>query len=183
MKITVCLEGSEPVVKEYDSSVMIRDIAEEMQKDHPYRIVLARFNRHEKPLTNLLTYDGTLELLDIRDSSARMCYQTSLLLLYIKAVHDLNGEADVRVNNSLSKGLFTTIRHVNPDEEFVRKVEKRMRDLVEQKLPITRAAYTREELMENLKLKGLDKVYESMKLTPDLQNVKVYSLADENRLF
>ena len=183
MKITVCLEGSEPVVKEYDSSVMIRDIAEEMQKDHPYRIVLARFNRHEKPLTNLLTYDGTLELLDIRDSSARMCYQTSLLLLYIKAVHDLNGEADVRVNNSLSKGLFTTIRHVNPDEEFVRKVEKRMRDLVEQKLPITRAAYTREELMENLKLKGLDKVYESMKLTPDLQNVKVYSLADENITF
>ena len=91
MKITVCLQGREPIVKEYDRPVMIREIADEMQKEHPYRIVLARINRHEKPLTRILTYDGTLELLDIRDMSARMCYQTSLLLLYIKAVHDVAG--------------------------------------------------------------------------------------------
>ena len=184
MKITVCLQGREPIVKEYDRPVMIREIADEMQKEHPYRIVLARINRHEKPLTRILTYDGTLELLDIRDMSARMCYQTSLLLLYIKAVHDVAGRhASVRINNSLSKGLYTTVRHVQIDDEFIEKVEARMRELVRQRLPIKRETIDRDSAIEELKKNEKEMYYKGLLASPDVQNIRIYTLQDERLSF
>ena len=70
MKLTICLQGQEPVKREYEDSVLIRDIADEMQKTHPYRIVLARIDGHVQPLSRTLTYGSKLELLDIRDPGA-----------------------------------------------------------------------------------------------------------------
>ena len=184
MKITILLRDREPVVKEYDQPVSIREIAEEMQKDYPYRLTLARIDRHVKPFTRMLTYDGTLELLDIRDQGARMCYQSSLLLLYIKAVHDVAGrQVTVKINNSLSKGLYTTVRHTAITDEFIEAVEKRMRELTAEDLPITRITLDREAIYDELKKSGSTENLVSFANSPDINAVHVYTLGDESIAF
>ena len=180
MKIKIILKDRDSEVREYDEPVTIREIADELQKEYPYRIVLARIDRHEKSLTKLLTYDGTLELLDIRDTSARMCYQASLFLLYMRAVHDvLGGEARIRINNSLSKGLYTTIRHVPIEEDSAAKIEARMRELVEERIPIERVSYDRETFLEVIRHSEHSEEHEGLLLSPDVQNIRIYSLGDE----
>ena len=180
MKITILIQDREPEERVYDAPVTIKEIADELQKEHPYRFVLARIDRHEKPLTRLITSDGTLELLDIRDTSARMCYQASLLLLYKRAVHDLLGaEASIRINNSLSKGLHTTIRHAAIDDDFPQKVEARMRELTAMRLPIERVSYDREEFLEFIKQAKSETLHQRVMLSPDVQNIRIYSLGDE----
>ena len=184
MKITVCLKDREPVVKEFDHPISIREIADEMQKDYPYRLTLARLDRHVKPFTKMLTHDGMLELLDIRDEGARMCYQSSLLLLYIKAVHDVGGKnVTVRINNSLSKGLYTTVRHTTLTDEFIEAVEQRMRELVKASLPITRTTIERETAMEALKKNPDQALFDILANTPDVQVIHVYALEDEQIAF
>ena len=184
MKITVCLKDREPVVKEFDHPISIREIADEMQKDYPYRLTLARLDRHVKPFTKMLTHDGMLELLDIRDEGARMCYQSSLLLLYIKAVHDVGGKnVTVRINNSLSKGLYTTVRHTTLTDEFIEAVEKRMWELVKAALPITRTTIERETAMEALKKNPDQALFDILANTPDVQVIHVYALEDEQIAF
>ena len=184
MKITVCLKDREPVVKEFDHPISIREIADEMQKDYPYRLTLARIDRHVKPFTKMLTHDGMLELLDIRDEGARMCYQSSLLLLYIKAVHDVGGKnVSVRINNSLSKGLYTTVRHTTLTDEFIEAVEQRMRELVKAALPITRTTIERETAMEALKKNPDQALFDILVNTPDVQVIHVYALEDEQIAF
>ena len=184
MKITVCLKDREPVVKEFDHPISIREIADEMQKDYPYRLTLARIDRHVKPFTKMLTHDGMLELLDIRDEGARMCYQSSLLLLYIKAVHDVGGKnVTVRINNSLSKGLYTTVRHTTLTDEFIEAVEQRMRELVKAALPITRTTIERETAMEALKENPDQALFDILANTPDVQVIHVYALEDEQIAF
>ena len=184
MKITVCLKDREPVVKEFDHPISIREIADEMQKDYPYRLTLARLDRHVKPFTKMLTHDGMLELLDIRDEGARMCYQSSLLLLYIKAVHDVGGKnVTVRINNSLSKGLYTTVRHTTLTDEFIEAVEKHMWELVKAALPITRTTIERETAMEALKKNPDQALFDILANTPDVQVIHVYALEDEQIAF
>ena len=184
MKITVCLKDREPIVKEYDHPVSIREIADEIQKDYPYRLTLARINRHVKPFTRMLTYDGTLELLDIRDEGARMCYQSSLLLLYIKAVHDIGGKnVFIKINNSLSKGLYTTVKHVAITDEFIEAVERRMRELVQQALPITRISVDRETALEELRKTNDEVLIDGLANSPDIQVIHVYTLEDERIAF
>lgn len=184
MKITVCLKDREPVIREYDHPVSIREVADEMQKDYPYRLTLARIDRHVKPFTKMLTFDGTLELLDIRDEGARMCYQSSLLLLYIKAVHDVGGKnVSIKINNSLSKGLYTTVKHATLSDEFIEAVEQRMRQLVQAALPITRTSVDRETVMEELKKASDHTVYDGLANSPDVQVIRVYTLEDERIAF
>ncbi len=180
MKLTICLQGQEPVKREYEDSVLIRDIADEMQKTHPYRIVLARIDGHVQPLSRTLTYGSKLELLDIRDPGALMCYQSSLLLLYIKAVHDVAGkDVSVRINNSLSKGLHTSVRGVRVTETFTAAVEARMRELSAEALPITKQSYSRERLRELMKQYSRIKDLDRLVNMPDVQIVDVFSLKDE----
>ena len=180
MKLKVCLQDQEPVEKHYPDGTLIREIADEMQKEHPYRIVLARIDGHVQPLNRELTYGGKLDLLDIRDPGARMCYQSSLLLLYIKAVHDVAGkEVSVRINNSLSKGLHTSVKGVHVTEEFTKAVEDRMRVLVREKLPITKQSYNREDLAELMKQHSRLKDLSRLSNMPDVQIVDVFRLEEE----
>ena len=71
------------------------------------------------------------------DNYAWLVYQNSLILLYEKAVFDILGNVQVNVSNSLNKGLYTTIKG-NITAEDIKRIEKRMRELVDAQLPITK---------------------------------------------
>ena len=179
MKLKICLNEKVVATREYDEPVCIKDIAEEIQEDHPYRIVCARFERHLKSLNHVLKRGGTLELLDMRDSDGKMCYQASLSLLYSKAVQDVAGsDVTVRINNSLSKGLYTTLKGTAIDEELVSRIEKRMRKLVAAKIPINYRVADRESIMEELKASNRDDILMQFELTPDLETVRLYYIED-----
>jgi uridine kinase len=180
MKLTICLQDQVPVTRHYREGVKIREIADEMQKSHPYRIVLARIDGHVTSLNRDLSYGGKLELLDIRDPGARMTYQSSLLLLYIKAVHDVAGkDVSVRINNSLSKGLHTTVKGVHVTDEFTTAVEARMRELVQKAVEITKQTYSRDSFRELMKQHKRERELERLNNMPDVQNIDVFRLEEE----
>ena len=112
MKITISTMDRKDQVIECNSGITAERIADDLQKDLPYQILMCRMNGRDERLTAVLDADCHLELLDMRSSSANMCYQGSLILLYTKAVHDLFGkDVEVTIANSLNKGLFNIIRN------------------------------------------------------------------------
>ena len=179
MKLKVFLNSTEIETREYGESVCIRQIADALQETHPYRIVCARFDGHLKRLDQMVGRSGMLELLDMRDSDGKMCYQASLSLLYCKAVRDVAGlDVSIRINNSLSKGLYTTLKGVAIDEELIRKINARMRELVAEKIPIERMLVDRESVVDGLKAHNREDLVERFDLTPDLDNIRLYSIYD-----
>ena len=181
MKIRISLRDKEPFVLQFDGPVTIEKIAEKVQKKHPYRLILARFDGVTMRMDEMLSDDGTLELLDMRNAEARLSYQASLLLLFSCAVHEV-GEKDYRIttHNSLSKGLYTTIRGTEMTDEFVEAVEARMKELVAGKLPITRRYVLRHEIAAWNRKERNVKVTEMMRYTPDAQYMTIYTLKDES---
>ncbi len=182
MKIKVCLPDREPDVRVYEEPVEIRTICEEVQKDYPYRLVLARFDRHVRHMSELLTRSGTLELFDIRDGSARMSYQSGLLLLFAASVHDVAGkDVQVRINNSLSKGLYIHIKGTEVNDTFVGNVEARMKELVKEQVPITKRTVFREDIYEWMQEENKgESIKRAFQATPDLKVVKIFTLQDES---
>ncbi|MBQ9327391.1 MAG: hypothetical protein IJ225_02495 [Solobacterium sp.] len=184
MKLKLYLNNDQSITKQYDEPVSIETIVKEVQNEVPYRIVSARFNRKVKRLNTVLTRSGTLELLDIRDPGARMSYQASLLLLFVKAVHDVAGPGvKVYVNNSLSKGLYTTLKKTELTDAFIEAVEERMRKLQREALPIHERTVLRDELMDG----SIDPIPESLRsnlaYTPELKVMHLYSIEDEEWAF
>ncbi len=136
----------------------LAEIANQIQAERPYRILLARVNGVDKELIDtigalakevtdakLADEKVTVEFLDMRTHSADMTYQRGISMIYLKAVRDLFGKETV-IDNTLNKGFYTKIRlEREVTEEDVRRIDARMREIVQADLPIERIYMTKEE--------------------------------------
>ena len=120
-----------------------------IKKELPYTVLMARVNGKDEELTYMLEEDCKVELLDMRTHSANLAYQHSLSLIYLKAVMDVLGDLAVEIENPLNNGLYTEIKTKGSiTAEQVRAIEKRMREIVDEDLPIVREVYSRQEAIE-----------------------------------
>ena len=169
---------------ESDKPITVEEIVEELQPELPYEIIACLIHHEFKRLNYLIEEDTEVELSDIRDKGTYKIFQSSLLMLYIKAVHDVLGsDVGVLVNNALNRGIYTTIKSSSVTKNTVVKIENRMFELVEMDLPFEENKMPREEMLELLKEKGNKSSYQTLKHLPDLKYINLYSLGTELELF
>lgn len=166
MKVTVIKElREEAIVLELSEGTKLKDLADSFQSQLTYRILAAKINNKIEDLNTELTEECIVEFLDIRAQSANLIYQHSLIMIYLKAISDVIGKADVEIENSLNKGLYTEVLFFREeidengnlkkaetrisDEEIV-LVEKRMRELIASDIPFIKERYSREKAAELL---------------------------------
>lgn len=146
MKIKLQTTTSREYIElERDAPFTLEELAREYQAEAPYRILLACVDGVDRELTTVIDHDATIRLYDLRTQSANLAYQRSLSLLYLVAIRDVLG-VDADIDNSLNRGLYTDIKvkgRVHAEE--IRRVEARMRELVEADLPINKEICTLED--------------------------------------
>ena len=137
MKIRLQTTSTKEIIElEREEPFTIEELVKEYQAEAPYRILLARVNGVDRELTTVIDKDADIRFYDLRWQSANLAYQRSLSLLYLVAVKDVLG-VDADIENSLNRGLYTDIkikRRVHADD--IKRIEARMRELVEADLPI-----------------------------------------------
>ena len=149
----------------------------------PYDVFSCRINNENKRLDEPLYTDCKVELLDMRDNYANMSYQSTLVFLYVSAVHAvLKGKADVIIANSLSKGLFTTVG-VRVDDNLVKDIETCMKQWGKEDIPFEEIACSEQELEECL---SFDRHKERRRLLDSsdaLESARLYRFKDQEDLF
>jgi uridine kinase len=180
--LKVQYSGKEILEKDFPKGISGEEILTEIKTGHAVYACL--FHNEPVRLNDPLEESGTLNLLDMTSSYGNMVYQTSLTLLYVKAVHDILGkDTEVIIANSLSKGLYTTIRTGSLTNETVKKIEERMRELVRADLPIeerTWDALTAKHWAARYGTPQEKALYET---APDLKGASVCKLEEEEDLF
>ena len=203
---------ADPVSCEIPAGTTIEELLGEYRSHLPYRIITARVDGDDVPLTHVLKKDCGVIFCDIRDNTANRSFQRGLSLLYLKAVRDLFGEdARVLIRNSVNRGIFTTIdlpgsfsgggsagdgvtaggagnagdcgagvdcageKHPVTEQDL-RKLEKRMWQLVDANLPIEVTKISKTELVTYLKHIGSGEKAELLKSVPGLKFINVCSL-------
>ena len=130
----------------YEKGMTYQKIAQEYQPEYDSEIVLVfKDGYYLQELNKTLEEDCELSFVTTRQSVGYETYKRSMCLLLLKAIHDISG-LGVRIHFSISKGLYCTLDgEKKPDQDFLDQVEKRMRELVEQKVPFRkRSVHTRD---------------------------------------
>ena len=167
----------------FEDSIRIEDILKQVEKELPYPVYLAKLDNAYRALTHVTEHDCNIEFLDLRNQEAWLVYQNSLILIFIKAVHDVLGKnVLITVNNSLNKGLYITSPH-----RFTRKdvddVEERMEEIIRSDLPIVKEHMTKEGariLAQKQKLIEANKLLDSI---TNIDDIEIYRLEDEIQIF
>ena len=178
------IQGGEHHEMCINGPVSLETLAEEVKDDLPYTVLLAKVNGRYEELNYVLEEDSEVEFLDIRDHSAEMAYQNSLSLIYIKAVIDIMGDVPVQIENSLNKGLYTEIAgEKTVTEEQLKKINSRMRDIVDKNIPIIREEYDRKRAVEIWeKCNCLEKA-RLLRDAEDVERAKFYSIEGYRNFF
>ena len=161
----------------------VEDVLKLCQNELPYPIYLAKLDNAYRALTHVLSHDSEIEFLDLRNQEAWLVYQNSLILIFIKAVHDVFGKKTwVTVNNSLNKGLFITSNH-KFNEDDVNSVKQRMREIIDADIPIVKEHLTKEGARILAKKQKLEEVNKLLDSITNIDDVEIYSLEDEIQIF
>ena len=180
-QITVILPSEKEMKLEVKKNTTIAELIQEVHTEH--RIYAALINHKNVHFNERISEGDVIELQDIRASYGNTCYQTSLTLLYLKAIHDVMGKnVTVTIANSLSKGLFTVIHAGNVTDNLAKEIETRMYELVEDNLEIKEEYVDRNRAIQLLQDVKDKKSVDLLNTASDLKNIYVLTLADEKMM-
>ena len=183
MKVTVSGPKLSKRVLEIEKDTRAEDILALVKDEMPHPIYLCTLDNCYRALTHVVYHDCTIEFHDIRTQIAWVAYQNSLMLLFIKAIHDVLGKrTQVSVKNSLNKGLYIRISK-NISDNDLNIIDQRMRELVEQDLPIKKEYISKTRAITLASTLKQKETYNLLKTLPSLENVEIYSLDDEQQIF
>ena len=160
-----------------ERGITIEEIYKEVKNELTYTVLAARVNNKIERLGHRLHNDCRVELLDMRTQEANLIYQNSLCLIYLKAIEDVLGKVEVDIENAINKGLYTEIKCQTPvTAKDVKRIQKRMRQLVEADVPFVREKLTKEEAEKVFKETGCPEKIELLCETQHLRKIPFYSL-------
>lgn len=127
--------------------------ASELKMDHGP--VCARVNNKVQGMHYRLYNDKVVEFLDMRSGSGSRTYTRTLFFICCKAINDLYGNVEVRIDIPVSKGYYVHVnlgRDITADD--VARIRCRMQEIIDADTPIRRRMVTAEEAIRLFSEKG-----------------------------
>ena len=160
MNIKVNVNGIEKV---FEEGVTLHEIAKEYQSYYKYDILLAKMDGSLMELGKQVFEDKEIQLITADTVQGNSSYKRSATMLMIKAIYKIVGREKVKevsIHFSIAKGYYCTIKgDVEITDELLKSIERRMREMVEAKLPIRKVAFPIKEAIKRCSDYGMmDKV-------------------------
>jgi uridine kinase len=168
------------VQKEYNKGISYEDIAREYQHEYSSKIAAVMFNGKIRELMKTVKKDGELSFITFSDTIGYKTMRRTAIMLLIKAVRDVGGDKQLktRIEFTVGNGYYCTIRgDIKVDDEFAQKVSDKCRELIAEKMPITKRVYPLDDAIEIFKRQGMDDKVALLKYRRSSE-INIYKLGD-----
>lgn len=140
------------------------------------KIALCRLDKDYYELFREIYRDGKIELIEFDSPIGYKIYTRTLQFIFIKATLDLYDDSIITIEHSIGEGVFGELHKeevLNKDD--IDKIKVRMKELIDEDIPIKRIKVKREKAIEIFTGYGMeDKV--SLLNHVNFENVKLYEL-------
>lgn len=149
--------------REYRVGTTYEEIAEAYQDVYDDTIALVLVNGKIRELSKRVEKDCEVQFLTLCDDAGHKAYVRTATLILMKAVRDVIGDKSlkkVKVEFTIGCGYYIDVQgDVIIDKAVAEKIEKRMKEIVEENAEIVKKAYPTAEAIEIFKTHGMsDKV-------------------------
>ena len=137
---------------EYDNTIIdvkrgtkVIDIVKKEVNQRNNEIVGCRFNNEIKSLNFEINKSGKLDLISIKDKDGMRIYKRGLIFIVAKAFNELYPEALLTINYQLFHSMLCEIDNLKVTEQMIKNVNKRVKEIIKENLPITKRIMTKKE--------------------------------------
>lgn len=154
--ITVTIKGEK---REYEAGTSYETIARDYQEQYSSQIALVTVNGKIRELFKKLKKDCEISFFTVSDGIGHKSYVRTAVMLMIKALRDVAGTdrlERVKVEFAIGAGYYCSIKgDLELNEELIKKLNGRMRDLVEADLPYIKKSYPIGDAIEIFRQQGM----------------------------
>ncbi|MDO5713698.1 MAG: threonine--tRNA ligase [Tissierellia bacterium] len=175
--ITITLpDGSK---REYESGVTVEEVTRDISEGLNRASVGAVFNDQVVGKLEPLTEDGDFKVVKFEDPEGKEIFWHTSAHLMAYAVERLFPEAKFAIGPAIDNGFYYDIDldHRFSDEDL-EKIEKEMKKIVKEKLPLEREVLTRKDALDFFKEKNEKYKIELIEDLPEDSIITIYKLGD-----
>ena len=147
------------IVKEYEAGTTYEQVMKEHYPEKSEQIILVKVNGKLEELTKKIKRECVVEPVFFGDDPGYNSYRRSMTFLMLKAIYALYSHEEigkVRVEFSAGAGYFCTLSgNVKIDKTFTEKVEARMKEYVEEAIPIKKEVVNTQEAIARFSEYGM----------------------------
>lgn len=155
----------------------IEELVRDLEGKKGSQIVAAVVNNEIRELTFPIEQDSVITTVDLSSDDGIRIYQRSLKFLLIKAVHDLFPGRELQVRHSVRRGVFFEIVDYKVTPADVERLEKRMRELVDQDHKFIKKVVSIDEAREIFLRMGREDRYRALEFR-EKDYVSLYTFDD-----
>lgn len=166
------------VTEEFPVNTTLLEVSKHFRKYFNYPILVAKINNEIAGLSEQLKRDCDIDFFDISSGVGNSVYGRSVQFILILAVKKVLGrDADVRIENSLDKGIYCEIVGAELDQPILEKIESKMKEIVKDDKIFTRVSVERLNAIEYFKK---EKQFDKVKVLKYISNstITLYRLDD-----
>lgn len=153
---TITINGEK---KQYPQGITYEKIAEEYQAQYNNLIAVVSVDGKIRELFKEVTKDCTISFFTLRDDIGYKTYVRTATMLFLKSVFDIFGQdccQSCRVEFAVGNGLYINpCGNIEITDSNAAKIQARMKELTEQKLPFKKRSYPLDEAMELFRSHGM----------------------------
>ena len=124
---------------EYERRISLLEISHLFQKNRELPILAAKVNNKIKDLNYIPEEDCDVQFFDLSSEDGVRVYKRSLFFILMKAVKTLFPDRELKIRHSLSRGTYCEIIGKSSlQEEELKLIEEKMKEIVEEKIPLKR---------------------------------------------
>ena len=145
--------------KEYEKGTTFETIAREYQSQYRGQIAAVIYGTRIRELMKKVDRDEKLSFITTADEIGNNTYTRTALMMLIKAVRDVSGKqpAFTTVEYKIGNAYYCSIKgDFKVTEAFAESVNKRMRDLVDDALPISKKGYPLSDAVDIFRKEGME---------------------------
>lgn len=164
-KVTIKTDKTDEVIERtYAIGTTYEKIADEFQEKYNGLIALVIVNGKIRELTKKVERDCTVSFLTLQDEIGHKTYERTATMMLIKAVYDVLEKEQhvekIKVEFAIGQGYFCSLKaDFKIKQEFVDRINQRMTEMVEQRIPIEKKSFLLDDAVELFKKQGMtDKV-------------------------
>jgi len=173
--VRVSVPDKDSVVLSFDKPIKAYELLDMVNGEYP--LFSCCINGYMENMGFVIDSDCRVDFFDIRQSYANMVMQESLTYLYINCIKEVLGDVKVRIENSLSKGIYTVIKANNINNEVLDKISDLMKDKIKKNIALEEKYMSRKECLTYLRKKNNDE-YNLFKSSADLSGAYLVRMDD-----
>ncbi|MCI2048345.1 MAG: nucleoside kinase [Lachnospiraceae bacterium] len=150
------IDGS---TRTFEKGTTYESIAEEYQDSHDDQIALVFINGKLRELGKKVDRDGVLTFVTTSTPTGHKTFVRTAEMMLVKAVMELYGRnVRVKIEFLLGNGYFCSVSGLDgePDRAFAENVEKRMHEIADKAIPITKKTFPIDDAVELFDRQGME---------------------------